>query len=168
MNGAETDGEKKTYQKEFDKDVRRHIDDIARKYILTDEGTIDYALMYIPSEAVYYEIVNNADLFDYSGRKRVLPVSPVTFYAYMKAILMSFEGQKIEQRAHEILRAIRSIQKDYQKVDEGLGVLGRHLNNAYNMMSQVTTSFMQLGNKINSTEALGEETKKEVRKLESS
>lgn len=167
MMAGETDAEKKVAQKEFEKDVKKHIDDIARKYILTDEGTIDYALMYIPSEAVYYEIVNDADLFDYSGKKRVLPVSPVTFYAYMKAILMSFEGQKIEQRAREILAALRAIQKDYTKVDEGLGVLGKHLNNAYNMMTQVTTSFFQLGQKITSTESLGEETREEVKKLES-
>ena len=167
MNAAKDDTEAKAVQKEFVKDVKKHIDDISRKYILTDEGTIDYALMYIPSEAVYYEIANDADLFDYSGKKRVLPVSPVTFYAYMKAILMSFEGQKIEQRAREILAALRAIQKDYAKVDEGLGVLGKHLNNAYNMMSQVTTSFFQLGQKITSTDALGEETKKEVKKLES-
>jgi len=166
MNAAETDSEKKMFQKELVKDVKKHIDDIAHKYILTDEGTIDYALMYIPSEAVYYEIVNDADLFDYSGKKRVLPVSPMTFYAYMKAILMSFEGQKIEQRAKEILAAIRAIQRDYQKVDEGLGTLGKHLNNAYNMMTQVSTTFMQLGNKINSTEALGEKTKEEVKKLD--
>lgn len=166
MAASETDAEKKLIQKEFEKDVKRHIDDISRKYILTDEGTIDYALMYIPSEAVYYEIVNDADLFDYSGKKRVLPVSPVTFYAYMKAILMSFEGQKIEQRARYILQAIRAIQKDYQKVDEGLGVLGRHVNNAYNMMAQVVGSFTQLGQKITSTQALGEETSEEVKRVE--
>lgn len=167
MNAAETEAEKKSHQREFIRDVKKHIDDIARKYILTDEGTIDYALMYIPSEAVYYEIVNDLDLFDYSGKKRVLPVSPMTFYAYMKAILMSFEGQKIEKRASEILASLRAIQRDYQKVDDGLSVLGRHVNNAYNMMTQVTTSFFQLGQKITSTEALGEETKDEVKKLES-
>jgi DNA recombination protein RmuC len=166
MNAAETEAEQKLYKKEFVKDVKKHIDDIARKYILTDEGTIDYALMYIPSESVYYEIVNDMDLFDYAGDKKVLPVSPMTFYAYMKAILMSFDGQKIEARAKEILQAIRSIQKDYEKVDENLGVLGKHLNNAYNMMSQVSTTFMQLGNKINSTEALGEKTTEQAKKLQ--
>lgn len=166
MAASETDAEKKVIQKEFERDVKKHIDDIARKYILTDEGTIDYALMYIPSEAVYYEIVNDADLFDYSGKKRVLPVSPVTFYAYMKAILMSFEGQKIEKRAGEILQSLRSIQREYQKVDENLGVLGKHFNNAYNMMAQVVGSFTQLGQKINSTQTLGEETKEEAKRIE--
>src|SRR3989344_2485890 len=167
MAATQTDAEKKIAQKDFERDVKKHIDDIARKYILTDEGTIDYALMYIPSEAVYYEIANDADLFDYAGTKRVLPVSPVTFYAYMKAILMSFEGQKIEKRAGEILQSLRSIQREYQKVDDNLGVLGKHLNNAYNMMAQVTSSFFQLGQKITHTESLGEETKEEIKKLES-
>lgn len=168
MNSAETESEKKIVQREFEKDVRGHIDDIAKKYILTDEGTIDYALMYIPAEAVYYEVVNSADLFDYAGKKRVLPVSPVTFYAYMRAILMSFEGQKIEAKARDILQAIRAIQKDYQKVDENLGVLGRHVTNAYNMMSQVVGSFTHLGQKITSTQSLGGETKEETKQLERS
>lgn len=167
MNAAKTESERKEAQKEFVRDVKKHIDDIARKYILTDEGTIDYALMYIPSEGIYYEVANDADLFDYAGKKRVLPVSPVTFYAYLRAILMSFEGQKIEARAREILQSLRAIQKDYSRVDENLGVLGRHVNNAYNMMTQVTTSFTQLGQKITSTQNLGEETKEKTKQLSS-
>lgn len=165
MAGAQTDQEKKVFEKEFERDVKSHIDAISRKYILAEEGTIDYALMYIPSESVYYEIANSLSLFDYAAAKRVLPVSPTTFYAYMRAILMSFEGQKIEAQAREILVALRAIQKDYSKVEDGLGVLQKHLNNAYNMMSQVFTSFTQLGQKITSTRSLGHETKEEVKQL---
>ena len=102
MHDSGTDLEKKRIEKNFENDVKKHIDAISKKYILTDEGTIDYALMYVPSEAVYYEIVNNAKIFDYASSKRVLPVSPTTFYAYLKAILMSFEGQKIEAQAKKI------------------------------------------------------------------
>ena len=151
------------YKKEFARDVKKHIDDIARKYILTEEGTIDYALMYIPSESVYYEIVNDSDLFDYSGEKRVLPVSPTTFYAYLKAILMSFEGQKIEDQAKEILSSLRAIKSDYGKVEENLGTLQKHLTNAFNMMGNVFSSFTQLGQKISSTQNLGAGKKKELR-----
>lgn len=154
--------EKKKQQRQFINDVKKHIRDISSKYILTEEGTIDYALMYVPSEAVYYEIVNTPALFEYAGLKRVLPVSPTTFYAYMRAILMSFEGQKIEARAKQILAAIRAIQKDYNKVEENLGVLGRHLTNAYNMMANVIASFSSLGQKITSTQALGTEETKEL------
>ena len=151
--------------KDFERDVKKHISDISKKYILTEEGTIDYALMYIPSEAVYYEIVNNADLFEYASTKRVLPVSPTTFYAYMKAILMSFEGQKIEAKAKEILSALRAVQKDYTKVEDNLTVLQKHVNNANNMMGNVLTSFSQLGQKISRTGTLGEGVKEEVKEL---
>jgi DNA recombination protein RmuC len=166
MTGAESEAEKKTFEKQFVRDVKIHIDTISKKYILTEEGTIDYALMYIPSEAVYYEIVNNPKLFDHASSKRVLPVSPTTFYAYMRAILMSFEGQKIETKAREILAAIRAVQKDYNKVEDNLSKLQRHLNNAYNMMSNVLTSFTQLGQKIVSTQTLGQGVEKEAKKIE--
>lgn len=165
MTSAKDEKEKKLHEKGFEKDVKKHIKDISKKYILTEEGTIDYALMYIPSEAVYYEIVNKPSLFDYSGEKRVLPVSPTTFYAYMRAILMSFEGQKIDAKAKEILSAIRAIQKDYTKVEDNLNVLQKHLNNAYNMMGGVLTSFTQLGRKIASTHSLDQGVKKETKKL---
>jgi DNA recombination protein RmuC len=161
MMSAQTDAEKKIYEKEFEINVRKHIDDISRKYILTEEGTIDYALMYIPSEAEYYEVVNNQELFDYAGEKRVLPVSPTTFYAYLRAILMSFEGQKIEAKARDILSSLRAIRKDYTKVEDNLSTLQRHLNNAYNIMSTVVTSFTQLGQKITSTQGLGDGVKEE-------
>lgn len=162
MASAKDDTEKKLWEKEFVRDVKKHIDDISQKYILAEEGTIDYALMYIPAEAVYYEIVNNSTLFDYSGEKRVLPVSPTTFYAYLKAILMSFEGQKIEARAKQILTAIKAIQKDYVKVEEGLGVLGRHLNNASSQFSNVTDGFNKLGQKLNSTKNIEDKIVKEI------
>jgi DNA recombination protein RmuC len=163
MMVAKNDEEKQTSEKDFVKDVKKHIDDISQKYILTDEGTIDYALMYIPSEAVYYEIVNNSALFDYSGDKRVLPVSPTTFYAYLKAILMSFEGQKIEDRAKQILSTIKAIQKDYIQVKESLGVLGRHLNNASSQFNNVTDGFGKLGQKLDSTKTLEKQVIKEIK-----
>jgi DNA recombination protein RmuC len=132
---------------------------IAQKYILTEEGTIDYALMYVPSESIYYEIVNSPEIFEFASEKRVLPVSPTTFYAYLRAILMSFEGQKIEAKAQEVLANIRAVQKDYKKVEANLSIMQRHLNNAYNMMGNVYTSFSQLGQKIASTKSLEEDVK---------
>lgn len=156
MMSTQTEADRKIIERSFERDVKNHIDSISKKYILTEEGTIDYALMYIPSEAVYYEVANNQGLFEYSQIKRVLPVSPTTFYAYLRAILMSFEGQKIEAKAREILGSLRAIQKDYSKVDDNLNVLQKHLNNAYNMMTSVITSFAHLGQKISNTQSLGE------------
>lgn len=165
MISAKSDSEKASSEKQFAKDVKNHIDAISKKYILTEEGTIDYALMYIPSEAVYYEVVNNPGLFEYAGTKRVLPVSPTTFYAYLRAILMSFEGQKIEEEAKRILATLRAVQKDYTKVEDNLSTLQKHLNNAYNMMSNVLSSFTQLGQKIVSARSLEKNVKKETKEL---
>ena len=149
-------------KKEFERDVKRHVDDIARKYILTEEKTVDYALMYIPSESVYYELINSEEIFDYAGRNRVLPVSPMSFYAYIKAILISFEGEKIETKAKEILKILQAIKKDYQKTDEALSVLNKHVTNAYNQSSQVSKTFSSLGQKISSTNLLSTEEEKKM------
>lgn len=166
MTSSDTQKEKEVVRRQFINDVRGHIRTISQKYILTDEGTIDYALMYVPSEAVYYEIVNDTELFEYAASRRILPVSPTTFYAYLRAILMSFEGQKIEAKAREVVSSIRAIQKDYAKVEDNLSTLQRHLNNAYNMMTNVFSTFTQLGQKISSTQSLGEGIQDETKQLE--
>ncbi|OGM18665.1 hypothetical protein A2686_04330 [Candidatus Woesebacteria bacterium RIFCSPHIGHO2_01_FULL_38_10] len=156
MIKAKDSKDKTSYKKLFIRDIKKHLDDISRKYILPEEGTMDFALMYIPSESVYYEVVNESDLMRLAQRYRVYPVSPTTLYAHLQTILLSFEGQKIEKRAREVFTVLRAIQKDYSKVEDNLGTLQRHLNNAYNMMANVLTSFTHLGQKITSTRELGE------------
>lgn len=168
MHAATDLKEKKLLERDFINDVKKHIDAISQKYILTNEGTIDFALMYIPSESVYYEIVNNEDLYEHASKKRVLSVSPMTFYAFLKSILIGFEGQKISQQAHKILSNLRSIQKEYEKTNENLETLSRHVTNSYNMMTQVSTSFGKLGQQITTTNNLGEVEEKEIIKLPTS
>ena len=166
MLKGETEAERNVGKKQFAADVRKHIEDISRKYILPEEGTMDFALMYIPSEAVYYEVVNIQELSNFARRLRVYPVSPNTLYAHLQVLLLSFEGKDLETKSREVFRILRAIQKDYSKVDENLGVLQKHLNNAYNMMSSVITSFTQLGQKITSTQTLGAGVKKGVKEIE--
>ncbi len=156
MHATADPKEKKLCEREFTLDVKKHIDSISMKYILTNEGTIDFALMYIPSESVYYEIVNNEVIYDHATKKRVLAVSPMTFYAFLKSILVGFEGQKISQQAHKILANLRSVQQEFIKANENLDTLNRHVTNSYNMMTTVTTSFGKLGQQINTTNELGE------------
>ena len=166
MMNSGSDEEREQIAKQFIRDVKKHTASISQKYILVAEGTLDYALMYIPSESVYYEIINRSELYDYATEMRVVPVSPMSFYAYMKAILMSFEGQKIEAQAKEILSSLRAIQKDYGRVEENLGILQKHLTNAFNMMGNVFSSFVQLGQKISSTQRLGGGVKEKTKELE--
>ncbi len=159
MHTAETESLRNSAKKQFIADVKKHIEDISRKYILPEEGTMDFALMYIPSEAVYYEAVNIPELSTFARRLRVYPVSPNTLYAHLQVLLLSFEGKDLELKSKEVFRILRAIQKDYGKVEENLSTLQKHLNNAYNMMSNVFSSFNQLGQKISSTQTLGGEKK---------
>lgn len=166
MAKAETKKEETSFKKLFVRDIKKHIKDISRKYILPEEGTMDFALMYIPSEPVYYEVVNEQDLLNLAQGARVYPVSPTTLYAHLQTILLSFEGQKIERRAREVFTMLRAMQKDYSKVEENLSTLQSHINRAYNKMSDVLTSFTQLGQKITSTQSLGQGVKEDTKELE--
>ncbi len=162
MHKGETEAVRAAAKKEFIADVKKHVSDIGKKYILPEEGTMDFALMYIPSESVYYEIANMGDLMDYARRLRVYPVSPNTLYAHLQVLLLSFQGKELEQKSRHVFQLLRGIQKDYGKVEENLGVLGKHLNNAYNMMGSVSGSFALMGQKLTQTQMLGDggETKK--------
>jgi DNA recombination protein RmuC len=161
MHTAETEVARNAAKKQFVSDVKKHIEDISRKYILPEEGTMDFALMYIPSEAVYYEAVNILEISTFARRLRVYPVSPNTLYAHLQVLLLSFEGKDLELKSKEVFRILRAIQKDYEKTNDTLSVLQKHLNNAYNTMSNVFTNFGNLGQKISSTQNLGDSVKKE-------
>jgi DNA recombination protein RmuC len=154
MHKGETEGERIKAKRDFIADVKKHITDISKKYILPEEGTMDFALMYIPSESVYYEIANMNELMNYARQNRVYPVSPNTLYAHLQVLLLSFQGKELEQKSREVFRLLRAIQKDYVKVEENLGVLGKHITNAYNGMSSVTGAFQVLGQKLNQTQQL--------------
>jgi DNA recombination protein RmuC len=163
MLKAESEKEKDLIQKEFIRDVKKHILAIANKYIVPAEGTMDFALMYLPSESVYYEIVNLTELMDYARELRVYPVSPSTLYAHLQTILLSFEGRKIEETTKEIFNVLRTLQIDYKKVNENMSLLGKHLNNASSQFINVSTGFESLGKKLKATKSLEE---KEIKKLE--
>ena len=167
---AATDArEQKEIRRLFLRDIKKHIDDISSKYILPEEDTLDFALMYIPSESVYYEIMNEVELAEYARTKRVYPVSPTTMYAALQTILLSFEGKKIEKKAKEVFKMLRAIEKDYAKSSLTLSTLGTHLTNAYNKYADVTTSFNSLGQKLSSTKELSavidDEKKLEIKPL---
>ena len=115
---------------------------------------MDFALMYIPSESVYYELANLNDLMQFARSQRVYPVSPNTLYAHLQVLLLSFQGKDLEQKSHEVFRLLRAIQKDYSKVEENIVVLGKHIHNAYNSMSSVSGSFSLLGQKLSQTQSI--------------
>jgi DNA recombination protein RmuC len=154
MIKATTDEELQTFRKEFAKDIKKHIDAIAKKYILPDEGTMDFALMYVPSEAVFYELVNMDELIEYARQQRIYIVSPSTLYAHLQTILLSFEGKKLESQSKEVFRLLRALQIDYEKVNDSLDVLGKHIGNASNQFSNVNKGFTGMGQKLASAKHL--------------
>jgi len=159
---AKTEEEVIMYRKDFARDIKKHIDAIAKKYILPDEGTMDFALMYVPSEAVFYELVNMEAIIDYAKRQRIYVVSPSTLYAHLQTILLSFEGKKIETQSREILRLLHGLQIDYEKVNDSMDTLGKHIGNASNQYMNVTKGFSTLGQKLSSAKHLNEVVKKEL------
>ena len=153
MTKARDEKEQAAYRKVFVSDVKKHIDAISTKYIRPQEGTLDFALMYIPSEPVYYEMISNApELDDYAYRKRVRPVSPSTMYAYLRAIIMSLEGSKIEAQAGQILAALREIAGETEKFGSSLSVLTRHIKNAAATSDDVNSRFSRLSSRISTVQ----------------
>lgn len=133
---AQTEDERGRVRRAFVADVKRHIDAVANKYILPDEGTFDFALMYIPAENVYYEIAvkdeqsGEAHIGEYALARKVIPVSPGCFYAYLQAILLGLRGLRIEARSQEILQQLARLRGDFDRFREDFRLMGRHLNNA--------------------------------------
>ncbi|HMP76513.1 MAG TPA: DNA recombination protein RmuC [Kiritimatiellia bacterium] len=132
-----TEDEKKTHRRVFMQDVKKHIDAIAKKYIRTDEGTFDFALMYIPAENVYYETIIRDDelggdgaLFEYALKKRVIPVSPNSFYAYLQTVLLGLKGMRIEERAREVINQLSRVHVEFGRFADAFRLVGGHLDNA--------------------------------------
>lgn len=137
MSKAATDEERLRCRKELARDVKKHIDAIHTKYIRPAEGTFDFALMYIPAENVYYETAikdealgDEQGIFQHAISKRVIPVSPNSFYAYLQVILMGLRGMQVEQQAKEILGTLMKLQKEFSAVREDFDRAGNHLRNA--------------------------------------
>lgn len=166
MAKGENDSQREQAKKEFIRDVKTHVETIAKKYILPEEGTMDFALMYVPSESVFYELVQIPEITNFAKSRRVYPVSPSTLYAHLQMILLSFEGKKLETKSKEVFKLLRAIKGDYEKVDGSLSILGGHIKNSYNQMSNVLSGFTLLGQKLTSTQSLGEPPKSEIPQLE--
>lgn len=133
---AETEQEKSKLRKQFLKDVTIHIDKIASNYIRPAEGTLDFALCYIPAENVYYETVvkyagETQDILQYSLDKKVIPVSPNLLYVYLMTVVMGLHGLQIEKQAAEIRQNLKKLNASFADFGTHWEVLGKHLRNAY-------------------------------------
>jgi DNA recombination protein RmuC len=157
-------------RRDFSQAVRKHADSIAEKYILPAEHTFDYALMFVPSEGVYYELLMTEDskhgkLDEYCRGKRVFPVSPNTFYACLSAVAISLQGQKIEENARHLLANMAGLSKQFDSFAEVYEKLGTHLRHAQQSYEEADSRLNRARNSLEQM-AQGALPEAEEKKLE--
>ena len=147
-------------RRNFNRTIKKHIDAISTKYILPDEGTYEFALMYIPAENVYYESIirddQNEGLFPYSLERRVIPVSPNSFYAYLQVIVYGLKGMQIEEQARAIMEYLSRLKSDEEKVRDEFNVLGNHLRKARNKYDETDRLLGKFEDKLQTVESRDE------------
>lgn len=148
------------YQNEFKKDIQKRIDETS-KYIRPEEGTLPFAFMFIPAEGIYYDLlvnqvskgaVNTQNLIEYAYNKRkVIIVSPTTFYAYLQSVLYGFKAFKIEESAKHIQKRVEDLGKHLEVYEEYMKKLGatlgtsvNHYNVAYKELKKVDKDVLRI------------------------
>jgi len=161
---AQSDTDKQRLRRDFLKDVQKHIDKIAESYIKPDEGTLDFAIMYIPAENIYYEaMVKTAEdtisIQDYAMERKVFPVSPNLLYVYLMTIVMGLHGMQIEKQAAEIRQNLKTLNNSFGDFITLWDTLGGHLRNAHSKhdegQKKLDKFVMQLGQIQNNDELSG-------------
>ena len=158
-NGNED--ERRSTRREFLRDVRRRVDEIATRYIRPAEGTLPFALMYVPAENVYYETIIRDDdgfqLYRYCLEKRVVPVSPNSFYAYLQTIMVGIKGLQVGQRADAIVREIESLRIELEKFGKAYETIGQHIRNASSKLEEGTRLLTKVELRVESLAGNGPE-----------
>src|ERR671925_471934 len=147
---ADDDAERELYEKAFARDVKIHVDAIAAKYVRPADGTFDFALMYLPSEAIYYELVcgKTGGLYAYALGKRVFPVSPSTFHAYLAIIVLGLRGLQIERHAQDVMAYCAQLAKDFGRFRADFDVVGKHIGNAASKYSEADRRLERLETRL--------------------
>jgi DNA recombination protein RmuC len=128
----------------FVKNIKEMIDSIAQKYIRPQEGTYNFALMYIPAENIYYEAIINEDIYKYAMKKNVFPVSPNTLYIYLQAIIYGLKGLQIEKEAENFLKKLDGIKQKFEVVEKSFSTLGTHISNAASKYTETKNHIQEI------------------------
>jgi DNA recombination protein RmuC len=134
MCEADVESDRLEAERAFARDVDQHIKAIATKYVVPDEGTLEFAVMYVPAEGVYAEVLRLAHhtrpLFETAIESRVVPMSPLTLYGYLQTVLYGLRCLSVQEGAREILANCGRLQQDFERFASEYETLGRHLGNA--------------------------------------
>jgi len=162
--------ERESLEKLFKQDLKIRIDETS-KYVKPEEKTMDFAFMFIPSEAIYYDLlvnkvgavkVNTRDLIEYAFRdRRVIIVSPTSFLAYLQTVLQGLRALQIEESAKEIKKNVEKLNRHILSYDDFMRKLGvsmsttvNHYNNAYKEFKKIDKDVVKIAGKESKVEAL--------------
>jgi DNA recombination protein RmuC len=145
---AGTDAERDSFEKATQADFKKRIDETA-KYVRPEDGTFEFALMFIPSEALYYELVvrqvgvagRERNLIEYAHEKRVVPVSPVVLYAYLQTILQGIKQIQFAKGADEIRKRVSELGTHIRSYEEQMRKVGIGIKNAASAYNTAVTEF---------------------------
>lgn len=160
---ADSEEARRTGRRDFERSVKTRVDEIAGRYIRPGEGTVEFALMFVPAEGVFGEVVGGGDdpaaasLLDYALERRVMPVSPATIFAYLSVIASGLRGFAVERRAGEIVQGLAAAEQEVARLREELGVLGKHLVNATQRYGEVERRLARVEEKLGRVAHVGEE-----------
>ena len=144
--------EKKKYESAFIADIKIRIDETS-KYVKPEENTMDFAFMFIPSEAAYYDLLINKvgaatsdtnNLVHYGAKKKVVIVSPTSFLAYLQTVLQGLRNQKISEEAQDIIKKVENLGKHLGAYEEYMLKLGKNLGTTVNMYNQANKEFVKI------------------------
>jgi DNA recombination protein RmuC len=150
MAAADSESERAAAKKQFARTVRKHINAVAR-YIMPDENTFDFALMYVPAENIYYETICNSDIYCDCVQKKVFLVSPNSFNAYLQAIVLGLKGLRLEKATREILGRLERLQGDFKIFQNDYDTLGTHIHRAAVKYDEASARLARFGDKLQLT-----------------
>lgn len=148
---ARDPAEKKKYEAALVGDIKIRIDETS-KYVKPSENTMDFAFMFIPSEAIYYDLLINKvgaisedkNLIAYAGQKKVIIVSPTSFLAYLQTVLQGLRNQKISEQAKDIVKQVEGLGKHLLAYDDYMQKLGKNLGTSVNMYNSAYKEFAKI------------------------
>jgi len=171
---AQDTAEKKRFESAFINDLKNRIEETS-KYVRPEENTMDFAFMFIPHEAVYYDLLINKvgavtgdtnNLIYYAGKKKVIVVSPTSFLAYLQTVLQGLRNQKISEQAQEIIKRVERLGKHLGVVSEYMKKLGSHLETTVGTYERANKEFAKVDKDV--VKITGGESKVEIQEVEAS
>lgn len=147
--------ERKKAHSEFHRSFKKHILAISQKYIKPAQGTVNFAVMYVPSESIYHQVMlKDQDLIDLGSKNKVLIVSPINFYYFLNLVYTGLESHKIDKIASSILATLDELRGDSDKLGQQMSVLSKHIRNSYLAMDATEKQYEKINDKLSQAKTI--------------